>query len=139
MSDIFDMNVLIFCALIWNTCISCKRTHLGSICGMNFMTFCLYMGGFGEDGGDANPGYLGSGRLCQKFLWNRPKISLYRNDFFCVFWHKLRSKVHIIWVSQLGTGRLCQNFHWNWPKFSLYRNDFFCVYWHKLSPKVHIL
>ena len=50
-----------------------------------FMTLCLYLGGFGEGRGDANPGYLGMGKLCQKFLWNGPKLSLYRNDFFCVF------------------------------------------------------
>ena len=59
-----------------------------------FMTLCLYLGGFGEGRGDANPGYLGMGRLCQKILWNGPKFSLYRNDFFCVFWYKLSPKVH---------------------------------------------
>ena len=48
-----------FCSLNWKIGMYSKRAEEGSICGIDFTTFCLYWGGFGEEGGDANPGYLG--------------------------------------------------------------------------------
>ena len=73
-SDILYTQISKFCALIsYFQYISSKELKNGKLVN-SILKYLSILGWVWGGCGDANPGYLGLGRLCQNFLWKWPKF-----------------------------------------------------------------